>query len=264
MRSVGDVGQRRSRFYPAILGAADRRPSCAAAAGRAAPPSTASHGALHDRARPHPPGEPSPCPTRSSIAAKTTSTSTSPTAAPATASSASARGRRRVRRATSGSRREPDADEVTQAIELAFLDGPADEVVFCGFGEPTMRLDVVLAVTEWLRAPAHCRARLDTNGHGQLLNPDVDVRGGPGGGRPRRRDREPQRRRPGDLRPLCRPMFSKALQGRPALRRTVSSRTDIETTLTAVDLPGRPDGCPRSPRPAARRWAAGLRAAPAA
>ena len=69
---------------------------------------------------------------------------------------------------------EPDADEVTQAIELAFLDGPADEVVFCGFGEPTMRLDVVLAVTEWLRL-RRIRSRLDTNGHGQLLNPDVDV-----------------------------------------------------------------------------------------
>ena len=69
---------------------------------------------------------------------------------------------------------EPDVDEVTQAIELAFLDGPADEVVFCGFGEPTMRLDVVLAVTEWLRL-RRIPARLDTNGHGQLLNPDVDV-----------------------------------------------------------------------------------------
>ena len=28
---------------------------------------------------------------------------------------------------------EPELDEVTQAIELAFMDGPADEVVFCGF-----------------------------------------------------------------------------------------------------------------------------------
>ena len=69
---------------------------------------------------------------------------------------------------------EPDAEEVTQAIEVAFMDGPADEVVFCGFGEPTMRLDVVLAVTEWLRL-RRIRSRLDTNGHGQLLNPDVDV-----------------------------------------------------------------------------------------
>ncbi len=69
---------------------------------------------------------------------------------------------------------EPEPDEVTRAVELEFLEGPADEVVFCGFGEPTMRLDVVLAVTEWLRL-RRIPARLDTNGHGQLLNPDVDV-----------------------------------------------------------------------------------------
>ncbi len=69
---------------------------------------------------------------------------------------------------------EPDVDEVTRAIELKFLVAPADEVVFCGFGEPTMRLDLVLAVSEWLRL-RRIKARLDTNGHGQLLNPDTDV-----------------------------------------------------------------------------------------
>jgi GTP 3',8-cyclase len=69
---------------------------------------------------------------------------------------------------------EPTVEDVTRAVELEFLDGPADEVVFCGFGEPTMRLDLVLAVTEWLRL-RRIRARLDTNGHGQLLNPDIDV-----------------------------------------------------------------------------------------
>ena len=69
---------------------------------------------------------------------------------------------------------EPALAEVTQAIEVAFLDGPADEVVFCGFGEPTMRLDLVLAVTEWLRL-RRIRSRLDTNGHGELLNPEMNV-----------------------------------------------------------------------------------------
>lgn len=69
---------------------------------------------------------------------------------------------------------EPDIVDVTQAIELEFVEGPAAEVVFCGFGEPTMRLDAVLAVSEWLRL-RRIRVRLDTNGHGQLLNPDTDV-----------------------------------------------------------------------------------------
>ena len=69
---------------------------------------------------------------------------------------------------------EPEAEEVVVAIEMECLDGPATEVVFCGFGEPTMRLDVVLAVTEWLRL-RRIRTRLDTNGHASLLNPGVDV-----------------------------------------------------------------------------------------
>jgi cyclic pyranopterin phosphate synthase len=69
---------------------------------------------------------------------------------------------------------EPETEEVLAALELEFLDGPAPEVVFCGFGEPTMRLDVVLAVTEWLRL-RRLRSRLVTNGHGGLLNPDADV-----------------------------------------------------------------------------------------
>jgi TatD family-associated radical SAM protein len=69
---------------------------------------------------------------------------------------------------------EPETDDVLVAIEMEYLDGPSPEVVFCGFGEPTMRLDVVLAVTEWLRL-RRIRVRLDTNGHGSLLNPGMDV-----------------------------------------------------------------------------------------
>ena len=65
---------------------------------------------------------------------------------------------------------EPSPDEITQALELAFVDDAADEVVFCGLGEPTLRLPEVLAVTEWLRL-RRIPARLDTNGHGQLANP---------------------------------------------------------------------------------------------
>jgi TatD DNase family protein len=42
------------------------------------------------------------------------------------------------------------------------------EVVFCGYGEPTMRLDVVLEVGAKLRAQG-VRVRLDTNGQGNLI-----------------------------------------------------------------------------------------------
>ena len=127
---------------------------------------------------------------------------------------------------------EPDVDEVTQAIELAFLDGPADEVVFCGFGEPTMRLDVVLAVTEWLRL-RRIPARLDTNGHGQLLNPDVDVPAALAAAGLTAVTVSLNAADPETYDLICRPIFSKAYR---AVMRFAEEcvRHDIETTLTAV------------------------------
>lgn len=50
------------------------------------------------------------------------------------------------------------------------------EIVFCGFGEPTIRLDCILEVAKWIkRYYPGMRIRLDTNGHGLLLNPGRDV-----------------------------------------------------------------------------------------
>jgi TatD DNase family protein len=50
-------------------------------------------------------------------------------------------------------------------------------LVFCGFGEPTERLDVLLEVTRWVRQHygRPLQIRLDTNGHGYELNGDRDV-----------------------------------------------------------------------------------------
>ena len=131
---------------------------------------------------------------------------------------------------------EPEADEVNRAIELEFLEGPADEVVFCGFGEPTMRLDVVLAVTEWLRL-RRISARLDTNGHGQLLNPDVDVpaalaAAGLDAATVSLNASDPETY---DL--ICRPVFGKAHRAVIQFAEQCVKH-DIQTTLTAVDYPG--------------------------
>ena len=54
-----------------------------------------------------------------------------------------------------------------------------DGLVFCGFGEPTHRLDVLLSVARWVRRHygSPLQIRLDTNGHGYLLNPGRDVAG---------------------------------------------------------------------------------------
>lgn len=62
-------------------------------------------------------------------------------------------------------KREPTVEEIMEAVG-----DPTRyrEVVFCGYGEPTTRLDVVLEVGRRLRA-AGGRVRLDTNGQGSLL-----------------------------------------------------------------------------------------------
>ena len=137
---------------------------------------------------------------------------------------------------------EPDAEDVTQAVELAFLDGPADEVVFCGFGEPTMRLDVVLAVTEWLRL-RRIRSRLDTNGHGQLLNPDVDVPAALAAAGLDAVSVSLNAADPETYDTVCRPVFGKAY--RAVLRFAEECvRHGIDTTITAVDYPGADlEGC---------------------
>jgi TatD family-associated radical SAM protein len=132
--------------------------------------------------------------------------------------------------------REPELDEVLRAVELAFLDGPADEVVFCGFGEPTMRLDAVLAVTEWLRL-RRIRSRLDTNGHGQLLNPDVDVPAALAAAGLSAVTVSLNAATPHEYDRVCRPTFAKSY--RAVLRFAEQCLAQgIETTLTAVDYPG--------------------------
>lgn len=65
-----------------------------------------------------------------------------------------------------GLKKEPSAEEVIHAIGDP---RSYDEVVFCGYGEPTERLDVLIAVTRFLKSKGK-RIRLDTNGHGDLIN----------------------------------------------------------------------------------------------
>lgn len=66
--------------------------------------------------------------------------------------------------------REPTLEEVTSS-----LDGwdytRFREVVFCGYGEPTERLDVLLAAAEYLKGrDAALRVRVNTNGLSDLIN----------------------------------------------------------------------------------------------
>lgn len=61
---------------------------------------------------------------------------------------------------------EPSAEEILKTVG-----DPKEyrEVVFCGYGEPTLRLDVIKAVSSELKKKG-VRVRVNTNGHGDIIN----------------------------------------------------------------------------------------------
>ena len=64
--------------------------------------------------------------------------------------------------------REPSYDEVIAEFEKFNMD-EYEEVVFCGFGEPTERLDALVEIAGVLKERGHT-VRLNTNGQGNLIN----------------------------------------------------------------------------------------------
>jgi TatD family-associated radical SAM protein len=72
---------------------------------------------------------------------------------------------------------EPSAAQVIAALKEMVHRRRWAELVFCGFGEPTAKLDCLLEVTRWIRQNygKPLPIRVNTNGHGYLLNPDRDV-----------------------------------------------------------------------------------------
>lgn len=62
--------------------------------------------------------------------------------------------------------REPSVAEV-----LAEIGDPAryEEIVFCGYGEPTIRLDAMKEIAGWVKAHGG-KTRVNTDGHGSIIN----------------------------------------------------------------------------------------------
>ena len=73
--------------------------------------------------------------------------------------------------------KEPTTAEVKAELETALALKRWSEAVFCGFGEPTARLDVLLEVARWIRerCGGSVPIRVDTHGHGYVLNKGRDV-----------------------------------------------------------------------------------------
>lgn len=69
--------------------------------------------------------------------------------------------------------REPTVEEVISELDRWDMDR-FDEIVFCGYGEPTERMDAVLEIAETIHTRYGKRTRLNTNGLANLIN-DRDV-----------------------------------------------------------------------------------------
>jgi len=64
---------------------------------------------------------------------------------------------------------EPDFAMLQSAVLRYGDPGDFEEFVWCGYGEPTFRLDLIIEASAWLRSRG-VRVRLNTNGHACLIH----------------------------------------------------------------------------------------------
>ncbi len=64
---------------------------------------------------------------------------------------------------------EPGMDEIITAIDVFDWTG-VEDVVFCGFGEPTCALEKLLKTAEYIKNKHNVKIRLNTNGLSDLIN----------------------------------------------------------------------------------------------
>ena len=63
----------------------------------------------------------------------------------------------------------PDFNEVKSAIDNFDFTG-YNEVIFCGYGEPTNAFELLLKVAQYIRSKMNIKIRVNTNGLGSLIN----------------------------------------------------------------------------------------------
>ncbi len=128
--------------------------------------------------------------------------------------------------------REPSVEEIIAACADI---SRCDEVVFCGYGEPTERLDALKEVAKWVKSRGR-RVRIVTNGEGDLIN-----------GRPIAAELEGlvdklsvsvNTADPGQYESLCRSVFG--AKAHPAILKFIeSAKAHVgEIEITAVAAPG--------------------------
>jgi len=132
-------------------------------------------------------------------------------------------------------RGEPSVEEVTKELQRFINLKPWREVVFCGFGEPLERLDCLLGVTRWVKKYHGTPVRLDTNGHGYLLNPGRDVIWELKDAGVDKVSVSLNAHEEETYNYVCRPTFEKAYEN--VLRFIQKASKELDTEVTAVDIP---------------------------
>lgn len=69
---------------------------------------------------------------------------------------------------------EPSFEEITAAFDAFDKSGMTD-AVFCGYGEPCVRADMIVRVAEYIKKNSDMKIRLNTNGLVKLIHPDFDI-----------------------------------------------------------------------------------------
>ena len=63
---------------------------------------------------------------------------------------------------------EPELDEVICALNEKNYKN-YEEIIFCGYGEPTMRFDVLISAAKYIKENSNLKIRLNTNGHANRI-----------------------------------------------------------------------------------------------
>jgi len=77
--------------------------------------------------------------------------------------------------------REPSLDEIKAALSACHPFAGIDEIVFCGYGEPMERANVVIEISQYVKSTLTANGkpappvRINTNGLGYLICPGFDV-----------------------------------------------------------------------------------------
>ncbi len=69
---------------------------------------------------------------------------------------------------------EPSFEEICDAFDKFDKQG-MNEAVFCGYGEPCVRADMLLRVAEYIKQNSDMKIRVNTNGLVRLIHKDFDI-----------------------------------------------------------------------------------------